>query len=162
MSRVVPLVIWGMAAAASGFMLPCAHVGRYSTLISGPAKRSFSAPLVHRHLARRRASVRAVQASAAVCAPVLSHTPPLSCPARCAQPLRHTHSSLSCPRPRIHQREMAEKAINRDAMQTLEQQGFVVIDGAISGQDAAKALKGCEMMQRSYLCVYARERQRGD
>jgi hypothetical protein len=52
---------------------------------------------------------------------------------------------------------MAEKAISRDALQTLEQQGFVVIDGAISGQDAAKAVKGCEMMQRSHLCVYARE-----
>jgi hypothetical protein len=103
----VPLVIWGMAAAASGFMLPCAHVGRCSTLISGPAKRSFSAPLVHRHVARRRASMCAVQASAAVCAPVLSHTPPLSFPARCAQPLCHIHSSLNCPRPRIHQREMA-------------------------------------------------------
>jgi hypothetical protein len=53
---------------------------------------------------------------------------------------------------------MAEKAISREAMQTLEQQGFVVIDGAISGQDAAKALKGCEMMQRSFLCVCKRAR----
>jgi hypothetical protein len=86
---VVPLVIWGMAAAASGFMLPCAHVGRCSTLISGPAKRSFSAPLVHRHLARRRAFVRAVQASAAVCAPVLYATsllPYALCPTAAPHP----------------------------------------------------------------------------
>jgi hypothetical protein len=71
-----------------------------STLIPGPAKRSFSAPLVHRHLARRRASVRAVHASAAVCAPVLSHLPTFSCPARFAQPPCHTHSSLSRTRAR--------------------------------------------------------------
>jgi hypothetical protein len=99
-AAVVPLVICGMAAAASGFVLPCAHVGRCSTLIPGPAKRSFSAPLVHRHLARRRASVRAVHASAAVCAPVLSHLPTFSCPARFAQPPCHTHSSLSRTRAR--------------------------------------------------------------
>lgn len=74
---------------------------------------------------------------------------------------RRTHSSQSRPFPRTHQREMAEKAISREAMETLEQQGFVVIDGAISGQEAAKALKGCEMMQRFYFCVYARERERG-
>lgn len=48
---------------------------------------------------------------------------------------------------------MAEKAISKEAMETLEQQGFVVIDGALSGQEAAKALKGCEIMQRSCSCV---------
>ena len=61
--------------------------------------------------------------------------------------------SLATSAPSNTQREKAEKAISKEAMETLERQGFVVIDGAISGQDAAKALKGCEMMQRSCSCV---------
>jgi hypothetical protein len=45
--------------------------------------------------------------------------------------------------------ELAEAAISRDAIATLQEQGFVVIENAITDELASRALQGCEMMQRN-------------
>ena len=50
----------------------------------------------------------------------------------------------------IRQSDMADKAITKEVFATLEQQGYVVIDGAITNQQAEAALKGCDMMHRYF------------
>lgn len=45
--------------------------------------------------------------------------------------------------------ELAEAAISKEAIATLQEQGFVVIENAITDELASRALQGCEMMQRN-------------
>jgi len=44
---------------------------------------------------------------------------------------------------------LTEKAITKDAIAKLQQQGYVIIDGAISDELAERALEGCNLMNRN-------------